>query len=494
MKANMTRIAASLLVLAFIAALPVAAAGDDGTVAREKKEWLDQGSPEGRHFSFDRDLHSVNMYAYLSDGRAVSSTSFHFEARDGLYASYSSSYRTAGFGEELSAWIVALGVLEYVDSNGNGMYDPLKDKVVSTLPLSERFHYLEFIPGDDTGPTPPVPPDDGEYRKGYSIGYEIGKKWGSLDLENGLEYDPNPREHLKEYLGDYDPTSSVIRPECPDGFMKGLIAGYMSGYDAGYGIAIEDPIIEPEAMGEKTDPVEDGKPGEGNDNSDTKRPEMPPYWVKSYFMPLSVVTEKYDQDSYALSYSVEDLTGVFHAKIGIAGEIFGTGIVVPERAHFGFDIVDYPFKCKSGRLAVIAYSGFSRSLWWDPYDVENLTAEDDADYLPLWKLSGDDAAGKYKVTTWEKHEYSWKDLHSMGKTGSYGLIYSLQTSSVPPDDGTDDAGDDKAPPAVSDAKNIVDKGSILPIAVTAGIAAAVLALIAVLSIAGFAIYKKRSVW
>ncbi len=494
MNATMTRIAASLLVLAFIAALPMAAVGDDGTAAREKKERPDQGTPEGRHFSFDRDLHSVMMYASLSKGGAVSSTSFHFEARDGLHASYSSSYRTTGWGEDLSAWIEVLGVLEYVDSNGNGVYDPLKDKVVSTLPLSERFHYLDFIPRDDTDPIPPVPPDDSEYRKGYSIGYEIGKKWGSHDLQNGLDYDPDPREHLKEYIGDYDPSSSVIQPEHSEGSIKGLIAGYTAGYDAGYGIEIVDPIIEPETRGEKTSPVEDEDPKEGNDNSDTKRPDMPPYRIKSYFKPLSVGTERYDQDSYTLSYSVEDLTGVFHAKIQIAGDLFGMGIVVPERAHFGFDIVDYPFNCKRGKLAVIAYSGSSHTLWWDPYDTANLTAEDSVYHLPLWKFSGDDAAGKYKITTWEKHEYSWEDLHSRGKTGSYGLIYSLQNASVPPEDGTDSTGDDKDPSAISEAMNVMEKGSLIPIAVTAGIAAMAIVVIVVLSIAGFAVYKKRSVW
>jgi hypothetical protein len=285
-----------------------------------------------------------------------------------------------------------------------------------------------------------------------------------------------------------------------DPFIRGLTEGYGVGYAMGYGYT--DPII-PETKetntrssendrsrddGKSTEPREDGK-------VDPSRPDKPyPIEVRSFFKPLVVITEKYDQDSYALSYSVEDRTGFFQAKIGIAGDLHGTGIVIPERAHFGFDLVDYPFKSRSGMLAVIAYSGCSHSSWMDPIDDANITAEDDGDYLPLWKLSAEDASGSYKVTTWEKHEYSWEDLHSKGKTGSYGLIYSLQDASVPPGNGTEGADPKESPSTVSDARNVVEKGSLLPIAVTVGIGAATLALIAVLAIAGIAIYRKRTVW
>jgi len=494
MKANVSKIAGALLVLALLAALPVAAASDDGTGAREKKDQPDVGTPEGRHFSLDRDLHSVRMNAFLSEGGSTSSTSFYMGAMDGLSTGYRSSYSTCGWSGDLSAWIDILGVVEYLDSNGNGVYDPLKDKVVSTLPLSERFGYLEFIPGKDPTPVPPLPPTDGEYRKGHSIGYEIGKNWGAHDRENGLEYDPDPKGHLAEYFNGTDTANKeALRGQ---DFIDGLIDGYMAGYDEGYGIAHVDPIVEPDTRGqdpsEKGCPVPDERPDQTG--SEKNRP-WPPI-CRPYFKPLEVITEKYDQDSYALSYSVEDRTGVFHAKIGIAGELFGHGIVVPERARIVISIVDYPYESKSGRLAVISYAGYTFSSYSNPWTSStNATGFDDAQKMPLIVFYEDGAEVSVVTTSFEKHVSYWEDLHSKGRSGYFGLIFSLQDPTVPPGNDDNDTADKKVPVTVNESGDVADKGALLPIAITLGIAAATLAVMMVLSMVGITIYRKgRSVW
>jgi len=539
MKARHGIIFGSLFVILLLAALPAVALSEDDA-GREKDGTAppDSGAvKDGRHFTFDRGLHSVWMESIVGRSGMTSAVSFSLKAHDGLHAHYSSGFRSSDFSEGIDAGVSVLGVVEYIDGNGNGVYDPLVDRIASTLPLSSRFHDLEFIPNTDIDPEPPVDDDRVEYKKGYGIGYAIGLRWGAHDSENGLEYDPNPRDHLKEYLKDDDTADAaaeevtapleivdiqekddgtivvtvvidgekvtesfpskdeahrwleafkdrMLPPDTPEGpgpFIKGLVDGYMAGYDEGYGIDAYDESAATRGDKEKNDDA--GRKG-GMDPYPIKRP-------RTFFKPLEVRTEQYDQDSYHLAYHIADRTGVFHAAVGIKGDLYGHGVVIPDAVHLIMWIEDYEFTSRSGRLAIIATSGASYSIH---YANPATDAERDGPVrehlFPMTVTDGSSTDVPVKVTYFFKHYEEWEDLHGHGWSARYGLILNLPGwNDTDPEE--DDASDlSQNPSEVSDGST-TEKASAFPMVVTmTAVAGSVLAILVLLGAAGHIAYRK----
>lgn len=206
----MTSAVLAFLVLISLSAIAIAPDGrspegsDEGAIPYP-------GMWEGRSFSYERDADGSYLSSMMTEENVTDSVYFSVSIKNGLQICYSASSGNWEEGISMDIGHDVLGLIEFVDTNGNGEYDPEIDELVSTVPLSSSFQYLDFIPGD--GPVePPVefpvdpdPPSDDEWQKGYNEGYEkgyeVGFQVGTEHAEAGTDHFPDPRGYFPE-LGD----------------------------------------------------------------------------------------------------------------------------------------------------------------------------------------------------------------------------------------------------------------------------------------------------
>ena len=134
----------AFLVLTSLSAIAIAPDGrspegsDEGAIPYS-------GMWEGRSFSYERDADGAYLSSMMTEENVTDSAYLSVSTKDGLQIYYSASSGNWEEGISMDIGLDVLGLLEFVDTNGNGEYDPEIDELVSTLPLSSSFQYLDFI-------------------------------------------------------------------------------------------------------------------------------------------------------------------------------------------------------------------------------------------------------------------------------------------------------------------------------------------------------------
>jgi hypothetical protein len=190
----------AFLVFASLSAFAFAPGGEekDGT----NKDMIYPDIWEGRSFSYERQSDGAYLSSMMTEENVTDSVYLSVSTHDGLQLYYSASTGDWEQGASMNIGLDVLGLLEFKDTDGDGKFDPLVDEVISTLPLSSRFQYLDFVkeeePEPPEDPKEPVEEWDRGYKDGYEKGYEVGYRVGVEHAESGMEYNPDPWEHFPE--------------------------------------------------------------------------------------------------------------------------------------------------------------------------------------------------------------------------------------------------------------------------------------------------------
>ncbi len=156
---------------------------------------------EGYHFEYDRGLYHAYLINKVSDGNSGSYFKFDLRSMQGPSLSVNMGKYNARGSVDLGVKVNFYGLVEFKDMNNNSEFDPLVDKVVSHVPLSDRLYTLGYIKQVE----PKEPELDKEayrkgYKNGYDLGYEIGMKVGNYGIENGLPYSDDPFENMPDEI------------------------------------------------------------------------------------------------------------------------------------------------------------------------------------------------------------------------------------------------------------------------------------------------------
>ena len=349
-----------------------------------------------------QDTYSAYISSYKKDKEDEIFFDFTITADNQLWigANYG-RYNGEGF-ESSGMQVRFLGLIEYMDLNENGAYDPDSDEMVSGMPLSGDFYYSDLVNGagdytdvnwdDEPNIWDPHDWNDGlmeAYNLAFSTGWDLGFPDGEEDKEMGNPYDPDisfafEDPDFMEFLMDFIDSTLVGLDEdqiyeAYEWAFTGLSNGYMMGYEHGYGDVPYDPLEEEMTYPETRSSNPDGSDPEGyNDDYNLYPPGMEPgdmgfYPSKSLpiYNPMEVSRMEFDNGSEEAVVTVWDEKGVFGitCKVSNMFSMIENGYLSPTSMKIDIMIEDYPYIETETDIAVLMDWGVS-SMSMDAPELE----------------------------------------------------------------------------------------------------------------------------
>ncbi len=300
-----------------------------------------------------------------------------------------------------------LGLIEFRDADGDGVYNAGVDEAVSVHPLSNSFinsdlvegenYYKDVIWDDDVFPDAYEPRgiDPMElYRQGFNAGWDLGFTVGEEDVMNDQTYDPNIRMRmgedslmgmidmiLEDLYDTYEETDQEIYLWMSDNIWVGLENGFQMGYDKAY-----DPDDGLDDTGTRSypdeDPYQEEDPNGYREVPFPEDPEMdwsyPDYYYARYDPP-DVQRVLNDDGSEKIMITVWDTDGIFGIRCTVSESFLHTdgGYLAPSEMKIDIMIRDYPFNATDTKLALLLDTGVNAiSSSTDPtFEVKEVPSE-----------------------------------------------------------------------------------------------------------------------
>ncbi len=339
---------------------------------------------EGYHFEYDRGLYHSYLINKVSDENSGSYFKFDLRSMQGPSLTVDMGKYSPKGSVDLGVKVNFYGLVEFKDMNNNNEFDPLVDKVVSHVPLSDRLYTLGYIKQVE----PKEPELDKEayrkgYQKGYDLGYDIGMKVGIYGIENGLPYSDDPFENMPDEIlervkaliqeqmdkiTDRDAGDENVLRSFVKGFIEGLRTGIHDGYRDAYGVENDvdddvnvertfynDTVERPSNTEKDPNRIKEDEKDKGSDKDPEMLPEETPVRrPKAYLKPLKVIQENFTSDGFHIAFGIEDIHGTINFRIGIRAYYGEDGSVIPQAGGIKINIDGYPYRARDTQVALIA--------------------------------------------------------------------------------------------------------------------------------------------
>lgn len=377
----------SLIMLSAFAMIP--AAGKE--VIFELGGLDDYNGIEERDLLVSQDTYSAYISSYKKDKEDELFFDFSITADRELWigANYG-RYNGDGF-ENSGMQVRFLGLIEYLDTNENGAYNPDTDEMISGMPLSGDFYYSDLVKaaGDyanvnwqDPNIWGPHDWNDGlmeTYNLAFSTGWDLGLTDGEEDIDSGNPFDPDitlafENPDIMDFLMDIiNSTLTGLEEdsiyEAYEWAFTGLSNGYMMGYERGYGGETNDPIVAEPSYPETRSSETDGSFPEGYYVDHNEYPPgmdpgemgLLPSKSQPIYDPIRVNQAEYDNGSEEAVMTVWNEKGIFGIKCKVSNmfSMIENGYLSPTSMKIDIMIEDYPYIGSETDIAVLMDWGVS---------------------------------------------------------------------------------------------------------------------------------------
>ena len=269
-----------------------------------------------------------------------------------------------------------LALIEYNDAGSDDMYDEKEDRVVSFYPLSASAFKSDYLnKANDWNQVKWDPSariiDNGSwdldygrmYDRAFGLGWTLGQRIGSQDLDEGAEYIPSAerrlgREEMKRNIDQL--TAWLERTGYPndikewlrEGAQRAFISGFSRGYEDAYNDIPDDTRGEdhPARSGDNEPCMDTTDP-----TSNMKRAANP---VPKY-KPLKIYREIRDDGGTDIVIEIRDNNNVFGIRCTLSSELtmVENGYLTPSSMKIDILIDGYPFAGRGTKLALLMDMG-----------------------------------------------------------------------------------------------------------------------------------------
>jgi hypothetical protein len=365
----------SIILISTLAVIP--ASGDQFIFDKEMmEEYLEIGE---RDLVVYQDTYSADISSYMKEKEDELFFDFSITADSELWigANYG-RYNGGGF-ESSGMQVRFLSVVEYLDADKNGEYDPNNDELISGMPLSSDFYYSDMA--NAAGDFVDIKWDDDAsiwdpydwnyalmevYNAAFMTGWEYGYQQGLQDLELDYPYNPDPNsllmdpfflESLMELIN-----STLIGMdeeylfEAYDWAFTGLNTGFMFGYDQGYGIYFE-PMDDENPYNKTRSPPPKSSEEEFPFPFGMDPGNMGFYPSKylSIYDPVEVSHVEFDNGTEEVTVEIWDVDGIFGIKCKVTNmfAMIENGYLSPTSMKIDIMIENYPYVRQDTDIAVL---------------------------------------------------------------------------------------------------------------------------------------------
>ena len=393
----------ALMIASCFAAVVCAEGKGDQKAVNEKNgnaDGLKEKNGPRRDLEISQEKNTVTVSSSTKDEKQHLWFDFTVKADDSLTVKATYAGLNKGEGDKTGLLLDFSGLVEFLDANGNGAYDPKTDKVYSTYPLSGSFYKGDFGGGKNDYKDNQIDPKSKDYVNDYSEsaymkgfgtgfdkGFDRGYDIGVADKAANTTFAPEMKQHYNESEMKELLTAPKTDEKSADwfqyGFFSGMLKGFNLGYGKGYGPVAKDteePVEkEGEPLGTRTEeePVDkeatDGEQGtNGNGTEDTKNYEdykkyvdegvVPPVEFKSpLFQKIQVDKNVVDKDHQTIRITVSDIKGIFTIVCTITNDytLIDNGYLSPYSVKIDVIINGYQYTQDKTQLALLTDCGIT---------------------------------------------------------------------------------------------------------------------------------------
>ena len=412
-----------------------------------------------RELYIQNEKHWASISSTYGDGERPLFFEFSVWAEDHLSVEATYGGMSDKGGDQTGIRMDFSGIVEYYDSNGDGLYQAELDKAVSTYPLSSDFFVSDFWMGEgeygdvwwDEEPEYHfdefMEMDYSEgFNDGFLKGFEHGYDHGIKDYENEEEFDPDiyseyTEEEILNLLGlpdvhyDDDIEGDLSEDEYylermgwyEYGIFKGFINGYEVGYEKGWAKMEEEELGT--RQGEEKKEEEEWDEGE-----DWEKDEYDEDWGRYMdegfqfvrYHPIKIEKKDINGHKQMITLKVHDLKGIFSIVCKVSNDFteMENGYISPYAIKIDLHFTEYPFTDEGTRLALLTDVGITTETMGEfqyqkkdkSFDEENgLTVDEEEISLGDSQFSG--------FFSWVK--YAMCDGHNKSvKVSNSGSFYS----------------------------------------------------------------------
>lgn len=392
----------ALMIASCFAAIVSAEETDDQKDVNEKdgdnndRDGYQEKTGPKRDLEISQEKNSVTVSSSTKQDKQHLWFDFTVKADDSLTVKATYAGMNKGNGEKTGLLLDFSGLVEFLDIDGNGAYDPKVDKVYSTYPLSGSFYKGDFWGCKNDYKDRSFDKESKDYINdyaesaymkgfgtGFDKGFDIGYDIGATDKAANSTYAPAMKQHYNESKMKELLTAPKTDEKSADwfqyGFFSGMLKGFNLGYDKSYGPVekdTEEPVEkEGEPLGTRTEeePVEkgdEGASGESQEGQNSRDYEdykkyvdegvVPPMEFKStLFQKIQVDKKVADKDHQTIRITVSDIKGIFTIVCTITNDytLMDNGYMSPYSVKIDVIINGYPYTQDKSQLALLTDCG-----------------------------------------------------------------------------------------------------------------------------------------